>query len=50
MSLANAGISTVEQLCGLSARDLLKIEHFGATTLDEVRNALAQRGLNLRDE
>ena len=46
--LANAGISSFEDLVDLRASDLLKIENFGRGCLKEVREALAKKGLALR--
>jgi DNA-directed RNA polymerase subunit alpha len=45
-----AGIATVGDLCRRSAANLLTIEHFGETTLAEVRGRLAEHGLTLRGE
>jgi DNA-directed RNA polymerase alpha subunit len=45
--LESAGIDTVEKLVARTARELAEIRHFGATTLDEVRRTLSERGLRL---
>lgn len=43
-------INTVERLTEFSAKDLLELKNFGATSLREVREKLAERGLKLKDE
>lgn len=43
-------VQTVDQLCQMSPDDLLQIPNLGITTLNEIRMALEDRGLHLRDE
>ncbi len=45
--LANAGIRRIGQLCGYSEGDLLRLKHFGRRSLDDVKTALAECGLEL---
>jgi DNA-directed RNA polymerase alpha subunit len=45
-----SGISTVGELCRWSSAELLAIQHFGKTSLVEVRARLAEHGLALRGE
>ena len=44
------GIVTVGDVCRRSAAELLAIEHFGGSTLEHVRERLAENGLALRGE
>jgi DNA-directed RNA polymerase subunit alpha len=50
LCLESVGITNVGQLCEWSAGELLNIRHFGETTLQEVREKLAVKGLRLRGE
>ena len=47
--LKREGIHTVGELVGRSEADLLDIRNFGAKSIDEVKDALAGLGLNLKD-
>jgi len=47
--LRSVGVITVDQLCGLSSIDLLKIENFGKGSLSLVKNALLEHGLHLSE-
>ncbi len=46
--LESEGIATIGELCNRSAEELQEIRNFGETTLAEVRQKLAARGLRLR--
>lgn len=46
--LMRAGIKTVELLLTMNEADLLDIQHFGPTSLTEVKEVLAKRGLELK--
>jgi DNA-directed RNA polymerase alpha subunit len=46
--LKNGRIYTIEQLCSTGEGDLLKIKNFGRKSLNEVKAALAERGLTLK--
>ncbi len=46
--LMREGIKCVELLVTMTESDLLKIRNFGATSLVEVKQALAKRGLELK--
>jgi len=48
--LKRAGINTVAQLVNCTERDLTSITNFGATSLKDVQERLAERGLVLRTE
>jgi DNA-directed RNA polymerase subunit alpha len=49
-SLKRQGITTVDALVKFSGADLLSLRNFGQQSLDDVRVALALRGLALRPE
>jgi DNA-directed RNA polymerase alpha subunit len=49
-SLKRQGITTVDALVKFSGADLLSLRNFGQRSLDDVRVALALRGLALRRE
>lgn len=49
-ALAAAGYERLEQLTRASAADLLRLHGLGPKTLDQLRPALAQRGLALAGE
>jgi DNA-directed RNA polymerase alpha subunit len=49
-SLKRQGITTVDALVKFSGADLLSLRNFGQQSLDDVRVALALRGLALRRE
>lgn len=42
--LKDEGITTVDELCNLTERDVLKIPNLGRRNLDEIKTALALRG------
>jgi DNA-directed RNA polymerase subunit alpha len=44
------GINTVGELIRRTGDDLLECKNFGVTSLNEVREKLAQQGLKLRGE
>lgn len=44
------GITTIEQLIDTDAATLLKCKNFGAVSLKEVRESLAELGLKLKGE
>ena len=44
------GISTISELVRRTAEDLMECKNFGVTSLNEVREKLAERGLKLRGE
>lgn len=48
--LKRAGINTIAQLVNATERDLTSITNFGATSLKDVTDRLAERGLALRVE
>ncbi|HEV2427295.1 MAG TPA: DNA-directed RNA polymerase subunit alpha [Acidimicrobiales bacterium] len=48
--LKRAGINTIAQLVNATERDLTSITNFGATSLKDVTDRLAERGLSLRVE
>lgn len=45
-----AGITTIEKLIDTDAATLLKCKNFGAVSLKEVRERLAELGLKLKGE
>jgi len=45
--LRNSNLRTTEQICEKSPRELLKIRNFGVTSLTDLMDALAARGLSL---
>jgi hypothetical protein len=47
--LESQGIATVEELRDCTADELLEIRNFAETTLSEVREKLAEKGLRLRE-
>lgn len=44
------GITTIAELIARSGKELLKCKNFGATSLAEIREKLAERGFKLKDE
>jgi DNA-directed RNA polymerase subunit alpha len=48
--LKRASINTLAQLLSSTERDLTSITNFGATSLKDVKDRLAERGLSLREE
>lgn len=44
------GCATIADLVNKSADDLMMCKNFGVTSLNEVREKLAERGLKLREE
>ena len=48
--LKRAGINTVAQLTNATERDLMAITNFGETSLKDVNERLAERGLALKLE
>ncbi len=44
------GITTVGELIRRTAEDLMECKNFGVTSLNEVREKLAERGLKLRGD
>ncbi len=44
------GLSSIAELVSKSAEDLMEARNFGVTSLNEVREKLRERGLNLRGE
>jgi DNA-directed RNA polymerase subunit alpha len=44
------GVLTIGDLTQRSAADLLECKNFGVTSLNEVREKLADRGLSLKDD
>ena len=44
------GIATITELTQRTAKDLLEVKNFGLTSLKEVREKLADRGLKLKDD
>ena len=44
------GISTIAELVRRTAEDLMECKNFGVTSLNEVREKLAERGLKLRGD
>ena len=46
--LRRRGVRSVEHLCTFSEVELLEYQSWGETTLREVRERLAERGLQLR--
>ena len=49
-ALVNAGYVRLEQLAGLSAADLKQLHGMGPKALDQLRRALAAKGLSFADE
>jgi hypothetical protein len=47
-ALAGAGYLRLEQLAGVTEADLMQLHGMGATTIDALRDALAERGLSFR--
>ena len=50
MVMKREGIETVDKLCALSQRDLMKLPNFGIISLKEVETKLEALGLKLRQE
>ena len=48
--LRNVDIDTVQQICQMTERDLLRLPNFWRKSLDEVKKALGQYGLKLKPE
>ena len=48
--LLAAGIATIGELVRRTAEDLMECKNFGVTSLNEVREKLAERGLKLRGD
>jgi len=48
--LESEGITTIADLCGRTADELLEVRNFGESTLREVRAKLTEHGLQLRGE
>ncbi len=48
-ALENAGYSRLEQLADVSEKELLALHGMGPRALGMLRDALAERGLSLRD-
>jgi DNA-directed RNA polymerase alpha subunit len=46
--LRNKGIETIDQLLTFSEAELLKLKNFGRKNLNEIRDILNEKGLNLR--
>ena len=44
------GLTTISDLIQRTAKDLLEVKNFGTTSLNEVREKLATRGLKLKDD
>ena len=44
------GVLTIRDLTRFSAKDLMALKNFGRTSLNEVREQLAERGCKLRGE
>lgn len=49
-TMTKFGVKTVSDLVKLSAKDLMEARNFGVISRDEVREKLAEHGLQLRDE
>ncbi|MBD0379899.1 DNA-directed RNA polymerase subunit alpha C-terminal domain-containing protein [Paenibacillus sedimenti] len=49
-ALAGAGYSRLEQLSKLTEADLLKLHGMGPKALDQIRRALAAKGLSFSEE
>lgn len=49
-ALRNAGIDRIEQLSGMTVRQLISIRDFGKRALNEVKAALSRRGLSIIDD
>ncbi len=49
-ALDNAGYVRLDQLAGLSAADLKQLHGMGPKALDQLRRALAAKGLSFADE
>ena len=48
-ALANAGISTLEQLSAFSEKELLKLHGMGKASLPMLRELLGKRGLTFKN-
>lgn len=48
--LLRRGIRTIEQLSGMTPKELLRIRNLGETTLEELRVLLEKQGLSLKDD
>lgn len=44
------GITAISDLIRRTAKDMLEVKNFGLTSLNEVREKLAARGLKLKDD
>jgi DNA-directed RNA polymerase subunit alpha len=44
------GVATIGQLCAMSELELLEHQSWGETTLREIRDRLAERGLRMREK
>lgn len=44
------GVLTIRDLTRISAEDLMELQNFGRTSLNEMREKLAERGCKLRGE
>lgn len=48
-ALEAAGVDTLEQLCAMTMQELGKIKGFGGTGQCEIKRALSEMGLKLRE-
>ena len=48
--LRNAGVTTTARLCALTAEELARIPQVARTTVQDIREALLERGLALRGD